>query len=131
MRRLFLLVGLLCLSIPAIADQITLTWNAKPADQTWTEVRIYEKLSAVAYNSIATVPGDQTTVTFNVADKAAHSYVVRSYNGQRESNDSEVATLEAAPNPPSGLKISKILIASTGIGAVILLIVWLAHRHKK
>ena len=76
---------------------ITLMWDAMPAGQLWTEVRIYEGTTKVA-----TAAGTATSVMFS-ATKSTHTWVARSWDGVDESADSN-AVVWAPPVPPGHLR---------------------------
>ena len=76
---------------------ITLTWDAMPVTEHWTEVRIYE-----AGMKVATAVAPAVTASFS-ATKAAHTWTARSWDGLDESLDSN-AVVWAPPVPPGHLR---------------------------
>lgn len=101
----------LALSIWAFqARTITLVWDAMPAGEVWTQVRAYEKnldgtttLIATAPCTIGTPNVCPTSVSFSVT-KMTHTYIVRSFDGAWESDDSNTAFLPGPPKPPGNLR---------------------------
>lgn len=86
--------------------QITLAWDPMPVGAGWAEVRIYdisatpEVLVATAVCQSGTCP---TTVTATV-QKKAYQFVARSYNGEWESDNSNVVVLPGPPSTPGNLR---------------------------
>jgi hypothetical protein len=115
MKKFLFVCFFLFLTIGARADTLTLSWDAMPAGQTWTKVRIYE---VPGYTLRAEVAGSATTASFEV-DKLGHSYTARSFDGVRESADSNTVGFPAAPVSPGHLSFT-IKAALTGIAAFIL-----------
>jgi hypothetical protein len=126
MKKIMFLIFLL-FAIPALADTITLQWDAAPAGQNWTAVRIYE-VAGTVYTLQTSVAGSVTTASFTV-DKLGHSYIARAYDGIRESGDSNTVILPAAPLAPGHL--SFIVKAMIGFGAgIAALFIWLLAKKK-
>ncbi len=74
------------------------------------EVRCYERAGAAApytYTLAATAPGAATTLTISNLAVGTHTYIVRSWNGQQESADSNAvsATILPVPSSPTTLTI--------------------------
>jgi hypothetical protein len=115
MKRLFLIVFLILAiaSITQAAATVTLSWDTMPAGQQWTEVRVYERIgSAVPYtynllNKVIGTPPANTIAITNVP-VGTHTYVVRSYNGQSESVDSNSvpAIILSVPSAPTTITIT-------------------------
>jgi hypothetical protein len=89
------------------SKQITLQWDAMPAGEKWTEVRIYDT-STLPETLVSTVPcvsaGNcpNATATF-VVSRAAHNFTARSWDGFWESADSNAVIINAPPKVPTGL----------------------------
>ena len=106
---LWLMFAVSCMA----AVNVRLAWDAKPATETWTEIRCYER-SAVApysYALVGTVPATVTTLTLNAVPIGTHTYVVRSFNGQQESLDSNAVTtvVLSVPNAPTTVTITVVI----------------------
>ena len=103
----------LMLALPAMAQAATATvnlaWDPMPSGQQWTQVRAYERIGTVApftYTLVGTVSGSPPANTVAIPNVAVgtHTYVVRAYNGQSESADS---------NSVQGVILSQPLAPST------------------
>jgi len=110
-KRFYLVLCLILFAIYAQAATVTLAWDAMPAGESWTSVRIYERTGIVApytYAQVASVacPGC-TTAVVTVTAVGNHTYVARSYNGTIESADSN-SVLVNVPAPPVNLKITSL-----------------------
>jgi hypothetical protein len=113
MKKLFSIIGTIIAFIFLsyawqTSKQITLQWDAMPSGEKWTEVRIYDitqspevLVATSACNSAGVCPSN--SVSFTV-QRAAHSYVARSYDGFWESADSNVVEINAPPKIPANLK---------------------------
>jgi hypothetical protein len=111
MKKLFVLFFLMAMSLQAAT--VNLAWDAMPAGQAWTEVRCYERTGASApytYTLKGTVTGVPPTNTISITGVATgtHTYVVRAYNGQSESADSNSVQgiILAVPNAPTTITIT-------------------------
>ena len=112
-RLLFITVGLLLACSACIASDITLTWDAMPAGQSWTAVRAYElSLTGQAYTKVGEVVGTVTSFKVIGATGTAHTYIVRSFDGTNESVDSNSVIVPALPTPPTGLKYTITVVLS-------------------
>jgi hypothetical protein len=113
MKRLSLFLIFLMLACCAQAATVILSWDAMPSGQTWTAVRIYERVGAASpytYTQIISIPCPScTTATFTVTPVGNHTYIARSYDGTVESADSNgvVVTVTAPPVPPGNLRMTK------------------------
>jgi hypothetical protein len=110
-----LILALLLVGLPAFsAVNIRLAWDIKPASETWTEVRCYERIGATApytYVLAGTVAGTVSTITLPNVTAGQHSYIVRAYNGQQESADSNVVTttILSVPTAPGNVTITIVI----------------------
>jgi hypothetical protein len=111
MKTLFTILWLL-IAGSAFAATVNLAWDAMPAGQNWTQVRAYERVGAVApftYTLVGTsgCPGCIGVSIPNVP-VGTHTYIVRSWDSQQESADSNSAqgTILSVPNPPSTITIT-------------------------
>ena len=105
---------LLATSIAAAAVNVRLAWDPKPAGETWTEVRCSERTGTVApytYTLAGTVAGGVTTVTIPNVAAGSHTYIVRSFNGQQESADSNAVTttILSVPTSPGNVTITIVI----------------------
>jgi len=95
MKRLLSII-ILMLALAGLAQaaaNVTLAWDPMPAGQAWTAVRAYERTGAIGsyvYTLVGTSTGSPPapTVTIPNVSVGTHTYVVRAYNGQSESVDS-------------------------------------------
>ncbi len=113
MKRLMSVLTLLfILTLPAFAADVKLAWDPMPASQVWTEIRVYEVVGT-NYNLIGTVTGSPLPTTFTITNVSSgtHTYVIRSFNGQSLSVDSNTASLTVLSNPlaPGNLTITVIV----------------------
>ncbi len=107
---LFAIVTALC----AQTGTVTLTWDPKPAGQTWQKVRVYERSGTApdfVYTQKAEVSGIETTATVQNVTPGVHTYVARSVDGW-ESVDSNASATPAEPTAPSGLKITVTVVVT-------------------
>lgn len=108
MKRAILILALIqYFTLSAFALDIKLAWDPMPAGQTWTAVRIYERVGTV-YTQVGQVVPPVATVTLASVTTGTHYYVARSYNGQSESvNSNEVmVTVLTVPGAPTALTIT-------------------------
>jgi hypothetical protein len=108
------------MSASTYAATLTFAWDPKPADQTWTKVRLYEK-SGTTYTLLIEVAGTAIQATVTNITPGAHSFVARSFDGTWESGDSNVVTTGPVPNPPGNFKTLTVVLASVGAIAAVLL----------
>jgi hypothetical protein len=94
-----------------------------PSDQNWTKVRLYEK-SVTTYTLLIEVAGTETQATITNIAPGAHSFVARSFEGTWESGNSNVVVTGPVPNPPANFKILTVVLASIGVIACILLMIF-------
>jgi hypothetical protein len=114
MKQIIFVVVLLCLcSLPALAVDLTFQWDAMPAGQSWSNVKLYE-LSAGTYTLKGTVAGTVTTYTVTGVLPGSHTYIVRSVAGTVESVDSNSVAKDIQPGAPSNFKIVMVDIAPDG-----------------
>jgi hypothetical protein len=77
-------------------------WDAMPAGQSWTGVRVYEVVGT-GYTQIAEAPAGVNTVTAQTPTSGLHKYVARSFvivsGVTKESPDSAPAILDLIPLP--------------------------------
>lgn len=85
---------LLALAAPAFGVGVNLAWDPRPASDSRTFVRIFERTGAAPYNytQVAQVAEPATTFTLATVSPGIHVYVVHGYNGQSESPDSNAVT---------------------------------------
>lgn len=89
--------------------QVTLSWDAMPTGETWTQVRLYdiaptpEVLLGTA-NCAAGPPIVCPTTLSITVQKKAYQIVARSWNGDWESGNSNVVVLAGPPSAPTNLK---------------------------
>ncbi len=89
--------------------QITLTWDPMPVGQQWASLRIYDLavtppvMVAEIQCSIGPPITCPTEMTITM-ERAAHTYVARSWDGFWESGDSNSLEVPGPPRAPSGLK---------------------------
>ena len=83
---------------------VRLAWDAPAADESWTEVRIYEVVGS-NYVLRGTVSGSVTTFTIPDVQPGKHTYVARSYSDvwKVESADSNQAITPNLNRPPANL----------------------------
>lgn len=91
---------LLLLSSSALAEDLSLLWNANPAEDNVTEYRVYEKIG-LSFNLLVATAA--TNVTLTNVPTGPHYYVVRAVNFYGESKDSNVL-LVGPPAAPTGLQ---------------------------
>jgi hypothetical protein len=105
LRNLLITILFLCLAQVACAGTVTLSWDPMPPTESWTMVRVYEiSGTPPSYTKILEVSPSQNTVTLTNVKSGSHTYIVRSFDGISESQDSNTASKVALPNPPSNLK---------------------------
>ena len=106
-RAILILAVILCFALSAMAIDIKLAWDAMPAGQAWTAVRIYERVGTV-YAQVGQVVPPVATLTLASVATGTHYYVARSYNGQAESaNSNEVtAVVLSVPSAPTTVTIT-------------------------
>jgi len=104
-----LAMALWLLLMPALwaAVNVNLSWDAMPAGQSWTQVRLYERVGTV-YTQVGQVVPPVATITLASVAVGTHYYVARSYNGQAESaNSNEVtAIILGVPSAPTTVTIT-------------------------
>lgn len=94
-NRAATLLLLLALAPPAFGVGVNLAWDPRPASDSRTFVRIFERTGAAApyiYTQVAQVAEPATSFTLATVSPGIHVYVVRGYNGQGESPDSNAVT---------------------------------------
>jgi hypothetical protein len=124
MKRILSAAALLLLmAAPTYAATLTFAWDPKPADQNWTKVRLYEK-SGTTYTLLIEVAGTATQATVTSITPGAHSFVARSFDGTWESADSNTVVTGLVPNPPGNIKILSVVLASVGVLAAMLLMIF-------
>jgi hypothetical protein len=115
MKKLLMLIVLMgtLFAGTIYAATVNLAWDAMPSGQQWTEVRCYERIGASApytYTLKGTVAGTPPTNAISITGVATgtHTYVVRAYNGQSESVDSNSVqgVILAVPNMPTTITIT-------------------------
>ena len=119
MKRLLFVIASLMLfaSIASAAATVNLAWDAMPAGQAWTAVKCYERTGAAApytYTLVGQTPtvvpptAPVTTLSIPNVATGTHVYVVRSYNGQSESADSNSVqgVILAVPTAPTTITIT-------------------------
>lgn len=114
MRKIisFLLPVLFAVSLNA-AVGVKLAWDPKPVSETWTEIHCYERTGAAApftYTSVATAPGTATSLTVSGVSTGTHTYIVRSFNGQQESTDSNAVSVTILPVPGAPTNVTTTVI---------------------
>jgi hypothetical protein len=105
---LIVLLASVALLLPQTTKQITLAWDPMPTGESWQAVRIYD-ISA-AETLLSTVPCQSgppiacpTTVTITI-QKRAYNFTARAWDGNWESDNSNIVILAGPPKPPGGLK---------------------------
>ncbi len=101
----------LALAVSAFAGvNLKLAWDPKPAGDTRTSTRIYEKVGTT-YTQVAEVQEPATTVTLTNVAIGTHTYVARAWNGQQESVDSNSvqSVILQAPQAPTTVTITVII----------------------
>lgn len=88
----------------ATAD-VHIAWDPMPSGQAWVEVRAYELVGKPPTPTLVgtvTTPATVSTLTLYNVPAGTHTYIVRSWNGQQESVDSNTdsATILTAPLAP-------------------------------
>ncbi len=107
MYSLVLLFSLL--PMQAATRVITFAWDAMPAGETWTEVRLYEQKADLSYILLGKVTCTAgvcpTTLAITFTDVALHNVISRSYDAAQtlESLDSNMVTVPKGPIPPGHL----------------------------
>ena len=124
MKRILSIAAVILLAAASTyAATLTFSWDPKPSDQNWTNVRLYEK-SGTTYTLLIEVAGTATQATVMNVLPGAHSFVARSFDGTWESGDSNVIVTGPVPNPPGNLKILSVVLASAGVLAAMLLVIF-------
>src|SRR5512136_2901694 len=110
MKKILLGILWLILASSCFAASVKLAWDAAPAGESWTEVRAYE-ITGGTYTRVATVAGNLTELTIPSVATGTHTYVVRAYNGQQESPDSNSVQgiILTAPKAPTSVSITIIV----------------------
>lgn len=98
------------LAFPLFAADVRLEWDAKPADQTWTAVRIYEVTDGKAVQ-VAEVAGDAVRATLADVKAGSHIYFARSVNvaGESDNSNQVEAMVPNLPNPPANMRYEIII----------------------
>lgn len=134
MKRFMFVIALLLFAGVANAAQITLAWDPMPSGQTWTKVRAYERFGVAGsytYSGILSeVNANITTCTF-AANPGAHGYVVRSFDGTWESNDSNAVTTTPVPTAPTNNRIVAIILAGIGAISFVAVLIWSLLKKVK
>ena len=104
-RLIFIILALLLLLTPAVlfAEQVTVAWD--PNDPTPDGYRVFERADDAGYDySHPLWQGPETTATVNVSSIPMkiikYSFVVRAYEGQLESADSNEVFVSYDRTPP-------------------------------
>ena len=104
-KRVLLALALAAVALSApqpSSVQLTLGWDAPPVGEAWVEVRVYDSGAKVAtLNCTAGVPCTQVSFT---TTKGVHSFTARSFNGDWESEDSNVVVTKTVPKPPGNVR---------------------------
>lgn len=112
MKRLLLGIALLMiLATFACAATLNFAWDPAAAGETWSLVRIYERVGAAApytYTKVIEVPGTAVTASALNVPAGTHTYIARSVapDGVTESNDSNAVTATLKPGSPANLKFT-------------------------
>ena len=112
-RLLVVLFLLLCFVAPSFATDLTFSWDAMPAGQNWTNVRLYE-ITGTNYILKGTVAGTATTYTLTGVLPGNHTYIVRSVADTIESVDSNSVVKALQPGAPTNFKIVAVNIDDQG-----------------
>ena len=111
MRKIAMFVLYMLVSFSLVAQvNVKLAWDAKAVGDTRTSVRVYER-SGTVYTQIVEATEPSSVVTLANVTTGTHYYVVRSWNGQQESgNSNEVTTvILQAPATPTTLTITIVI----------------------
>jgi hypothetical protein len=115
MRRLFLIIALCLIALPAMAQTtLSFQWDPMPAGQAWDNVRLYE-VSGAAYALKGVAAGTATTITITGLTPGSHTYIVRAVSGSIESADSNSVSATVKPGSPANFKIVTVRIGEDGI----------------
>jgi hypothetical protein len=89
---------------------VKLAWDVKVSGDTRTSVRVYEKIGTL-YTQVAEVPDPANVATVSNVSTGTHVYVVRAWNGQQESGDSNSvqAVILQAPAAPTTVTITVVV----------------------
>lgn len=121
-RILFAVAIVLIMAAVAGAATLTFEWDPMSQGQNWAKVRLYE-ISGTDYALLAEVEGTETRATVDIAP-GEHSFVARSFDGVWESGDSNVVTTGPVPNSPGNFRVLSVVLASVGVIAAILLMIF-------
>ena len=107
MKTILFFLTMLILTTASMAANVRLAWNPMPAGEAWTEVRAYE-VTGTTYTLLGTVPAGTNAITITGLSTGSHTIVVRSFNGQSESPDSNQvqAVILKVPASPTGVTIA-------------------------
>jgi len=114
MKRLLAILAILVAITAAIigmqsSKQITFQWDAMPAGETWQQVRLYDIAATpeALLGSVSCNAGPPVTCPNSLmvtVQRKAYQVVARSWNGDWESDNSNVVALAGPPKTPTGLK---------------------------
>jgi hypothetical protein len=107
MRYTIALLALLCLSVPAVAQQVTFAWDAHPEAAQITGFKLYQAKSSGSYGATAAATftgGDLTTGTIPQPALGRYYFVLTAFvddpSGILESPYSNEVTLVLKPKAP-------------------------------
>jgi hypothetical protein len=119
MKRFLFMIGMLLVASSLQAASITFQWDAKPSGQTWTKVRVYEKMGTT-YTLLIEVNGTETQATAANVTPGSHAFVARSFDGVWESADSNTVTTGTPPTAPGNFRILTVVLAGiAGFGILL------------
>ena len=89
---------------------VNLAWDAKVTGDTRSSVRVYEKVG-ITYTQVAEVLEPAVVATVKNVSAGTHTYVVRAWNSQQESADSNSvqAVILQAPQAPTTVTITVVI----------------------